>query len=119
MAVYFLWLGWFVEAFSVLSEPADLDDPVYVAVDVVYFGVLAILFVLVWRRMNWARWALLGVFLLAYLALLIQLKALQEWELVDFALNGVISVLQLVALWLLFTGAGAKWLSAAGSNRDL
>jgi len=113
MAVYFLWLGWFVEGFYVLSEAADLDDPFYVSVDVVYFGVLAILFVLVWRRMNWARWALLGVLLLAYLALLTHLEPLQEWTLFDLALNGAISVLQLVALWLLLTGPGAKWFSVA------
>jgi hypothetical protein len=62
-----------------------------------------------YRRSNWARWALLAYLIFGWLLDAIESTPnFDEWTLAS-SVYVVVTVMHLAALWLLFTGPGAKW----------
>jgi len=63
------------------------------------------------QRRNWARWALLGYLIFGWFLSAGELPSdLERAPLVGLLGVGA-AVIELVAVWFLFTGAGAKWFS--------
>ena len=117
-AVALLWVSLALSVLdSILAwEPLDPPDPRWdVALWVLTGGVLlfaAALIYLIARRHNWARLSYLALSVLAtlaYAAFPLDIFASEPWW--SVALTVVITVLDLAALYWLFSGSGGRWYS--------
>ena len=81
-----------------------------IIVQVFTFGFLALLFWLIaFRHQNWARWLLLVMFVLGLPFALIALPAQLSASPIKAGASIVQTVLQAVALYLVFTGNAKEW----------
>jgi len=83
-----------------------------------FFGGLTVWFAIeIFRGKNWARWAMLVYLSLGWILVGVGLND----ELARAPLSGIINViciiLEFVACWLLFFGAGARWFSEIIARR--
>jgi hypothetical protein len=98
--------------FVVDSGPAVVAGslpPVAIAVSLSTFGLLAWLTHGIGRGGNWARVTFLVMFVLGVPVFLWALPTLLERSMLATATSLAISVLQIVALYLVFTRVGARW----------
>jgi hypothetical protein len=78
-------------------------------IQVFTFAVMALLIYLIWAGHNWARITFTVLFALGMVFYIPTLKGFFQFSFVAGALNLVQTLLQVVALYLLFTGPGRDW----------
>jgi hypothetical protein len=115
LAVRLQWFGVALGAVNGLVESARtvstsaLPIAAVVAIPVFTIGVLAWLTRNIARGRNWARITLLVMFVIGTPLFLWDLRAMFERSPVATAVSLIISALQIAALYLVFTGVGARW----------
>lgn len=91
------------------GENAPDAGPVVIVFALVMFALSAWLVWMVSRGRNWARWTLLGLFVIGWLFLLTDFsRSLAETPLAALA-DTLIAAAEVWACYLLFSGAGAAW----------
>ncbi len=97
-----------------VSDADDLEE-FWLIVVLVFSALLlcifAMLIVFIQRRHNWARWVMLLFVVLGLIGLLIDFS--ESWSDAPIALvaDSMLAMAELVACYLLFISAGAKWFS--------
>jgi hypothetical protein len=61
------------------------------------------------QRANWARWILLGLFVVSWVLVMDAVTDLEPGDIRALYLDGVVTLLEIVASMLLFMGQGRKW----------
>ncbi len=85
---------------------------------IVLFALYAALIIFAAKRKNWARITLLVLTIVTTTAFVwMPSEALDPWWTV--ALSWLISILEIVALFWMFTGAGARWYSGTSAESSL
>jgi hypothetical protein len=105
LATHLLWSAFALGALN----SAIVGSLSTLAVSVLILGLLGLLTHKISRGRNWARITLLVLVLLGLPGALADVRSLLEQPLLVAAISVVISGLQIVALYLVFTGDGARW----------
>jgi hypothetical protein len=108
-----LWLGVALVALTTImallvTSVAALSVAVF-AVPLVVLGVLGAVAHNISRGRHWARIALLVIVALSVPGVLLNVRATLEYAVFTTALSVFVFALQIVALFLVFTGDGARW----------
>ena len=120
LAARLLWVALALGAFNAVVDSARLASsgsvPPYFLVGSVA-GSLLVLCVLAWltnriaHGRNWARIVFLVMFVIGIPIFLLQLPVMFASSVFATAVSATISVLQMIALYLVFLGAGSYWFS--------
>jgi len=94
--------------FSHLTTMAGIGFIIFIQVFVLAFFVLFI-WLIARRRANWARWTFLAIFLIGLVFYIPNVIVLLQSSLLSGSLNIVQCLLQIVALYLVFTGNAVAW----------
>ena len=99
---------WFLLPHQRLSPPRNLSVPALIALVAVAFAISLFLFwETVWRRKNYARWALFALFALALPKQIIY--ATLEHSALQMAVRFVVLLLEAAAFFFVFTGDAKAW----------
>lgn len=118
LAARLLWVALALGAFNAIVDSARLAtagsvSPYFVVGSVA--GSLLVLGLLAWlthriaHGRNWARIVFLLMFVMGIPIFLLQLPAMFATSVFATAISAAISVLQMIALYLVFLGAGSHW----------
>lgn len=93
------------------AEDADLQAVFPFIVVAILVTITLCLIYMTHQGRNWARWALLAYFILGWYpaAEAAMSMSVSERSTLDWSLDLVITSMELIAAWLLFTGSSAKW----------
>lgn len=116
-AVWLLWASMIVGILSMVPGVRrgiwdEIDGAAMIAMVVIAFvlyALLAALIALTHRRHNWARWVLLALLVLEWMLMLAEPESTLAQGPLAVAIDAVISAAELLACYLLFTGAAREW----------
>ena len=121
-AVVLLWISLIASFVGSLGEVSFLlaEEPefgsTFIGVFVGSFALMAIPIHLVWRRRNWARYAVLLLSITGFIAAVWMPSDDASYR--EYMLDIVLTALEALALYLLFTGPGAAWFSRSTQGAD-
>ena len=108
-AVWLLWISYALAFPLLYLEVERSPDGGALAVGAVLLAIGAALNVNIWRGANWARITYLALFAVSFLAFWFAAGDMLTASVFEFLLNAANSILDAIAMFLIFTPPGSLW----------